>query len=123
MDRVFFILGSLLAGLSVAAGAFGAHGATKFMSEQQLIWIEKAARYNMYHALALMFVAWALTRWPGQAGLLKAAGWVFVAGIAIFSGSLYIMSFTNLRLGYITPVGGVAFIVGWLLLALAAWKS
>jgi len=123
MDRIFFIIGSLLAGISVAAGAFGAHGATKFMSEQQLVWIEKAARYNMYHALALMLVALAFTRLPGQAGLLVAAGWAFVAGMVLFSGSLYIMSLTGLRLGYITPAGGVAFGLGWLLLAIAAWRG
>jgi uncharacterized membrane protein YgdD (TMEM256/DUF423 family) len=123
MERIFFILGSLLAGLSVAAGSFGAHGATKFMSAEQLIWMEKAARYNMYHALALLGVAWALTRWASQAGLLNAAGWSFVVGIVLFSGSLYIMAFTPLRLGYITPAGGVAFVLGWILLAIAAWQG
>ena len=123
MDRLFFILGSLLAALSVAAGSFGAHGATKFMSEQQLVWMEKAARYNMYHALAILIVAWALTHWPAQVNLLNAAGWSFVVGIALFSGSLYIMSFSNLRLGLVTPAGGVAFVLGWILMVIAVWKS
>jgi len=123
MVRVFVIIGSLLGALSVAAGSFGAHGATKFMSVEQIVWMEKAARYNMYHALALLVVAWALSQWPEQASLLNAAGWAFVVGVALFSGSLYIMSFSSLKLGLITPAGGVAFVLGWVLLAIAAWKG
>jgi uncharacterized membrane protein YgdD (TMEM256/DUF423 family) len=123
MTNNFFFIGSILAAISVAMGSFAAHGATKFMTEQQLGWMEKAARYNMYHALALFAVAWALTRWTSQAGLLNIAGWSFVAGVALFSGSLYIMAFSKLRLGYITPTGGVAFVLGWILLAIAALKG
>ncbi len=123
MSNLFFSIGSLLAAFSVGMGAFAAHGATQFMSAKQLEWMEKAARYNMYHALALLAAAWALTYFPAQANLIKCAGWSFVAGVALFSGSLYIMAFSNLRLGYITPLGGVAFVTGWLLLAAAAWKS
>lgn len=123
MTNVFFSIGAILGAVSVSLGAFAAHGATKFMTEKQLGWMEKAARYNMYHALALFVVAWALTRWTSQTGLLNAAGWSFVAGIAIFSGSLYVMAFSSLRLGYITPLGGVAFVLGWILLAIAAWKG
>jgi uncharacterized membrane protein YgdD (TMEM256/DUF423 family) len=123
MDRFFFILGSVLAGLSVAAGSFGAHGATRFMTEEQLVWMEKAARYNMYHALAILITALALTRWPAQAGLLNAAAWAFAAGIVLFSGSLTIMAFSDLRLGLVTPAGGAAFVLGWTLLAIAVWKS
>jgi uncharacterized membrane protein YgdD (TMEM256/DUF423 family) len=123
MTNNFFFIGAILAAISVAMGSFAAHGATKFMTEQQLGWMEKAARYNMYHALALFAVAWALTRWTSQAGLLNIAGWSFVAGVAFFSGSLYIMAFSKLRLGYITPAGGVAFVLGWILLAIAALKG
>lgn len=123
MSNLFFPLGAILAALSVSLGAFAAHGAVKFMTEQQLGWMEKAARYNMYHALALFIAAWALTQFPAQANLIKAAGWSFIAGIALFSGSLYLMAFFALRLGYITPLGGIAFVLGWLLLALAAWKG
>lgn len=123
MTNTFFGLGSLLAAFSVAMGAFAAHGATKFMSVKQLEWMEKAARYNTYHALALLAVAWALTYFTAQTNLLKWSGWSFVAGIALFSGSLYIMAFTNWRLGMITPLGGVAFVTGWALLAIAAWKG
>jgi len=123
MERIFFTIGSLLAGFSVAMGAFAAHSAQKFMTEQQLGWMEKAARYNMYHALAILVIAWALMQWPGQASLLSWAGWSFVAGIVLFSGSLYVMAFSPLRLGMVTPLGGVAFILGWILMAIAAWKS
>ena len=123
MTKIFFLTGSLLAAFAVAMGAFAAHGATKFMTEQQLGWMEKAARYNMYHALGILVIAWALTQWPGQASLLHWAGWSFVVGIALFSGSLYVMAFSPLRLGLITPLGGVAFILGWILMAIAAWKG
>jgi uncharacterized membrane protein YgdD (TMEM256/DUF423 family) len=76
----------------------------------------------MYHALALLAAAWAATRWPGP--LTTAAGWLFVAGTLIFSGSLYALSLSGLRwLGAITPLGGIAFIGGWLCLALAAWRG
>ncbi len=123
MERIFFITGSLFAALSVSMGAFAAHGATKFMTESQMGWLEKAARYNMYHALAILFVAWALTYWSEQAGLLSLAGWSFVTGIVLFSGSLYVMAFSSLRLGMVTPLGGVAFVLGWILMAIAAWKN
>ncbi|GAB4541871.1 MAG: DUF423 domain-containing protein [Anaerolineales bacterium] len=122
MSNLFFAIGSLFAALSVGMGAFAAHAATRLMTEQQLGWMEKAARYNMYHAFALMLTAWALTYWMERAALLYGAGWCFVAGILLFSGSLYVMAFTPLRLGYITPLGGVAFVAGWLLLAAAAWQ-
>ena len=85
--------------------------------------MEKAARYNMYHALAILIVAWALTQWPGQAALLSWAGWSFVAGIVLFSGSLYVMAFSPLQLGLVTPFGGVAFVLGWVLMAIAALKG
>ena len=123
MTNIFFSIGAMFAAVSVAFGAFAAHGAAKFMTPDQLTWMEKAARYNMYHALALLAVAWALTQWNQQAGLLNTAGWSFIIGILLFSGSLYVMSFSRLRLGYITPAGGVAFILGWILLAIAAWKG
>lgn len=123
MINTFFSIGAILAAISIALGAFAAHGATRFMTPDQLTWMEKAARYNMYHALALMATAWALTHWGKQSGLLHAAGWSFVAGIVLFSGSLYIMAFSNLRLGYITPAGGAAFVLGWVLLAIAAWRG
>lgn len=123
MQRLFFSLGAWLAALSVGMGAYGAHGATKFMSDEQLIWVEKGARYQMYHALALFAVAWALTYWVKQAKLLKASGWLFVAGTLFFSFSLYIMAFTGIDLGYVTPLGGVAYGLGWIGLAEAARRG
>jgi uncharacterized membrane protein YgdD (TMEM256/DUF423 family) len=83
---------------------------------------ETGVRYHMYHALALLAVAWAATRWPG--GAVNASGWLFVAGIVLFSGSLYALSLSGVRwLGAITPLGGLAFVAGWLCLAWAAWKA
>ena len=80
---------------------------------------ETGARYQMYHALGLIAVAWAVTRWPGAAAAW--AGWLFVAGTVLFSGSLYALALTGVRwLGAITPLGGVAFLAGWTCLALAA---
>ncbi len=122
-ERTFFITGAILAGLAVAIGAFGAHGAKKILSPEALIWLEKAARYEMYHALALFPVAWALRVWPGQAKWLVAAGTMFIIGTVLFSGSLYTMAFTGINLGYVTPAGGVAYMLGWIALAVAAWKS
>ncbi len=82
---------------------------------------ETGVRYQMYHALALLGVAWACTRWPGA--LVSAGGWLFVAGTLLFSGSLYVLALTGVRgLGAITPLGGLAFLAGWLCLALAAAK-
>lgn len=122
MDRVFFALGSLLALLAVAAGAFGAHALRSRLTPEMLSAFEVGARYHMYHALALLAVAWVGTRWPG--GAVTAAGWLFLAGIVVFSGSLYLLSLTGQRwLGAITPLGGVAFMLGWLMLAWSAWKA
>lgn len=122
MDRVFFGLGSLLALLAVAAGAFGAHALRGRLTPEALGSFEVAARYHMYHALALLAVAWAATRWPG--GAVTAAGWLFLAGTVVFSGSLYLLSLTGQRwLGAMTPFGGVAFMLGWLMLAWNVWKA
>jgi uncharacterized membrane protein YgdD (TMEM256/DUF423 family) len=119
--RVFVVLGALFAGLSVAAGAFGAHALRDQLEPRMLEVFETAARYQMYHALALFAVAWLIQQTQAQAAQL--AGWAFVAGILLFSGSLYAMALTGVRvLGAITPVGGVAFIVGWCALAVAAMR-
>ena len=122
MDRLFFGLGALSAFLAVAAGAFGAHALRVRLAPDLLAVFETAARYQMYHALGLVAVAWAAARWPG--GLVEWAGWLFVAGTVLFSGSLYGLALTGVRwLGAITPLGGVAFLVGWLCLALAARRG
>ena len=122
MDRVFFTLGALSALLAVAAGAFGAHALRSRMVPDMLSVFEVGARYHMYHALALLAVGWAVGRWPGGAAVT--AGWLFVAGTIVFSGSLYMLSLTGQRwLGAITPLGGLAFIVGWGALAWAALRG
>jgi uncharacterized membrane protein YgdD (TMEM256/DUF423 family) len=122
MDRVFFGLGALSALLAVAAGAFGAHALRNRLVPDTLVVFETSARYHMYHALGLLAAAWAVSRWPG--GAATAAGWLFVAGTVVFSGSLYLLSFTGQRwLGAVTPLGGLAFILGWAALAWAALRG
>jgi uncharacterized membrane protein YgdD (TMEM256/DUF423 family) len=122
MDRIFFAVGSVSAFIAVGLGAFGAHGLKARLAPELLATFEVGVRYQMYHALALLAVAWACTRWPGTA--VTIAGWLFVAGTVIFSGSLYALSLSGVRwLGAITPFGGLALLGGWLCLAWAAWKG
>lgn len=122
MDRLFFMLGSLSAFLAVVLGAFGAHALKARLPADLLAVFEVGVRYQMAHALALLAVAWAHTRWPG--GVLTTGGWLFVAGTVFFSGSLYLMALTGTRwLGAVTPIGGVAWLAAWLCLAWAAWRS
>jgi uncharacterized membrane protein YgdD (TMEM256/DUF423 family) len=122
MDRVFFTIGSVSAFIAVALGAFAAHGLKSRLEPALLATFETGVRYHMYHALALLAVGWACTRWPGPAA--NASGWLFVAGTVLFSGSLYALALTGTRwLGAITPVGGLAFLAGWLCLAWSAWKA
>jgi uncharacterized membrane protein YgdD (TMEM256/DUF423 family) len=121
MERFFFAAGSLLAFLAVALGAFAAHALKARLSAEMLTIFETGVRYHTYHALALLAVGWASSRWPASSAHL--AGWAFLIGILVFSGSLYLLSLTGMRwLGAITPIGGLAFLIGWLLLAWAAWR-
>jgi uncharacterized membrane protein YgdD (TMEM256/DUF423 family) len=122
MDRTFFALGCVLAFLGVVAGAFAAHGLKDHLTAHQFdIW-ETGARYHMYQSLALLGVAWAATRWPGRA--VDLAGWLFVAGVVLFSGSLYLLAVTDVKvLGAITPLGGLCFLVGWAALAWGVWRG
>ena len=136
VSRLFLMLGALSAAISVAAGAFGAHALRARVEPRLLEVFETAARYQMYHALALIAVALLLARTgsssvtaavlgppPGNS-LIVASGWCFVVGTVLFSGSLYAMMFTGIRaLGAITPLGGVAFIAGWICLGTAAVRS
>lgn len=122
MDRLFLILGAVSGFVSVAAGAFGAHALKARLPDDLLAVFETGARYQMFHALALVAVAWAWTRWPG--GAATVAGWLFVVGTVLFSGSLYALALSGSRgLGAITPIGGVAFLAGWLALAWAALRG
>jgi uncharacterized membrane protein YgdD (TMEM256/DUF423 family) len=119
MDRTFFALGAASALISVGAGAFGAHALRARLSPELLTVFETGARYQMYHALALFVAAWAVTRWPGPWAVR--AGWLFVAGTLLFSGSLYALALSGVPwLGAVTPLGGVAFLAGWGCLLLAA---
>jgi uncharacterized membrane protein YgdD (TMEM256/DUF423 family) len=122
MERFFFALGSLSAMIGVAAGAFGAHALKARLPPDLLIVFETGVRYQLVHSLALLAVAWAVMRWPGRA--TTSAGVLFVAGIVLFSGSLYALALTGVRtLGIITPLGGAAFIAGWACLAWGAWRT
>ena len=122
MTRVFFVLGSVSAALAVGIGAFAAHGLSGRVTPDMLAVFETGARYHMYHALALLAVAWVSTR--GAGGTATAAGWLFVVGTVLFSGSLYLLVVSGQRwLGAVTPLGGAAFIAGWLALAAAAWRA
>lgn len=122
MERIFFSLGALLAGLAVLAGAYGAHGGETSLGQDQIRWMAKAARYQMYHGLGLIIVAWACTQWPEQVRWFYAAGFLFLLGTLCFCGSLYFMTFSGGNAGYITPIGGIAFMTGWLILAVGVWR-
>ena len=114
--RLFVVLGSCNMLLAVALGAFGAHGLKSRVTAELLTVWQTAVLYHMVHALGLLLVGLLAVHLP-----VKGAGWTLLAGIVLFSGSLYLMVLTGLRpLGIITPLGGVAFLAGWLLLALAA---
>lgn len=122
MSRLFFAFGSGFALIAVITGAFAAHTLKSKLSPDMFQVFEVAVRYQMYHALGLIAVAWAASQWSSQ--LIAASGWLFVTGIVIFSGSLYILSLTGVRwLGAITPIGGIAFIVGWGCLLWTAIRS
>lgn len=117
-SKFFMVAGAILGGLGVALGAFGAHGLKSMVTPDRLQVFETAVRYEMYHAVALLFVGWMMQQ-AGMAGLAK-SGWMFLAGTLIFSGSLYVLVLTDTRwLGAITPLGGVAFVLGW---AFLAWE-
>lgn len=119
MSRLFLEVGAASGFLGVALGAFAAHILEGRLTAHYLEVFETGVRYQMYHAIALVLVALAFERWPSAA--LATAGWCFVAGILVFSGSLYVLSLTGVRwLGAITPLGGVAFLAGWVCLAWGA---
>ena len=122
MAAGWFATGAALCGLGVMLGAFGAHALRDRLSADLLGVFETGVRYHLIHALGLLAVAWAASRWPGP--YITAAGWLFVAGITIFSGSLYVLAISGIRwLGAITPIGGVCLIVGWGLLAVGALRA
>jgi uncharacterized membrane protein YgdD (TMEM256/DUF423 family) len=122
MERFFVMAGGSLALLGVALGAFAAHALQGRLDPSDLDTFEVAVRYQMYHALALLFLGLAMTRWPG--GLSGWAGWAFLAGTVVFSGSLYALVLTGVRgLGAVTPIGGLALLAGWILTILHVARS
>jgi uncharacterized membrane protein YgdD (TMEM256/DUF423 family) len=122
MDRAFALAGALSAFIAVAAGAFGAHALRARLAPDLLVVFETGARYQMYHALALLAVAWASNHWPGTP--LRMAGWLFIGGTLLFSGSLYLLALTGARwLGAVTPLGGLLFLAGWAALAIGVAKG
>ena len=122
MTRIFLSVASILAGLAVAAGAFASHALKEKLTERALEIFETGAKYQMYHALALLVVGLWLSVAQTPQTLLIAAGNAFIVGIVIFSGSLYVLSLSGIKwLGAITPLGGAAFLIGWGCLAIAAW--
>jgi uncharacterized membrane protein YgdD (TMEM256/DUF423 family) len=123
LTKFFVILGSLNAGLSVILGAFGAHVLKEQLTERLMTTFQTGIQYHFFHALGLIAVAFVASQLPGS-NLVKWSGWLMFGGILLFSGSLYLLSITGIRwFGAITPLGGVAFIVSWLLLALSAFKG
>jgi uncharacterized membrane protein YgdD (TMEM256/DUF423 family) len=122
--KIFVAIGALLMIIGVGAGAFGAHGLSSYFSRFPNLegTYETAVRYHIYHALGILFVAWAAVQWPGA--LTSWAGYLMLAGVIIFSGSLYLLVFTRMSwLGAITPIGGVALLAGWACLFIAAWRQ
>lgn len=122
MTRTFFVLGALLAGIGIAAGAFGAHALHTRIPAGRLDTWEIAVRYQVYHGLALLAVAWGTDRWPGAG--LQLGGWLLLAGALIFAATLYAIALGAPRwLGAVTPLGGVCLIAGWLVLAWRVWHA
>lgn len=120
--KLFLLLGAIHAFLAVALGAFGAHGLEGKISDKYLKTWNTAVQYQMFHAIGLFVVALLADKFP-QTNLITSAGWSMFIGIILFSGSLYVLSITGIKvLGAITPLGGVAFLIGWVLLGLAAVK-
>lgn len=122
--RLFLILGSINMAISIALGAFGAHGLKGKVTERMIANWETGAHYHMIHAIALLIIGLVLAKMTGSTGMMKTSGYLIFAGILLFSGSLYVMALTGVtKLGMITPIGGVAFIVGWILFAISSYKQ
>ena len=122
MVKIFLFIGSILAGLSVAGGAFASHALNDRLSDRFLEILETGTKYQMNQALALILVAILINSQENTPITMVGAGYAFIIGILIFSGSLYALSLTGIKwLGAIAPIGGAALIIGWLSLAIAAW--
>jgi uncharacterized membrane protein YgdD (TMEM256/DUF423 family) len=121
--KLFLVLGSIATLLAVAIGAFGAHGLKARIAPELLAVYKTGVEYHFYHALGLILVGLAAYHFP-ESAYLRGAGWAMLAGILLFSGSLYLLALTGLGwLGAITPFGGVAFLAAWGLFAAAVLKA
>lgn len=121
MLQIFLTIAAIFGGFSVAAGAFGAHALRQKVSERMLEIFDTGARYQMYHALALLLVAVLISRFETPPITLLVSGWLFIIGVVIFSGSLYAITFSGIKsLGAIAPLGGIALMAGWATLAITA---
>ena len=123
MPKMFLSIAGTLAALAVLLGAFGAHGLKAELAPEMMAVYQTAVQYHMWHALGLAIIALALPQWP-HLTLLRWAAWLMVLGVVLFSGSLYALALTEIKmLGAITPFGGLAFIIAWIMFAAAMWKS
>jgi len=124
MFKLFVVLGALNAFVSIALGAFGAHGLKDKLSAHYMDIYHTGVQYQMMHAIGLLIVGILAEKLAGQSGLIGCAGWLMFAGIIFFSGSLYVLSVTKINvLGAITPIGGVLFLVSWILVVIAVVKG
>ena len=128
MQKSFLIIGTILAGLAVVLGAFGAHGLKKLVGPETVSTYQTGVQYQMYHALALLFLGVLYER--SQNSLLNFAGIFFIGGVVLFSGSLYLLASLKAMdkigttgIGLITPIGGLLFIIGWILLLISLLKK
>jgi uncharacterized membrane protein YgdD (TMEM256/DUF423 family) len=120
VDRTFLLIGAIAGFLAVMLGAFGAHGLRARLSPEMMAVFETGVRYHMYHALAIIAVGLMLPSLGGW--LVRFSGWAFTIGIVLFSGSLYALAFTGVTtFGAVTPLGGLAFLIGWACLIIAAF--
>ena len=123
MPKMFLSIAGTLAALAALLGAFGAHGLKAKLAPEMMAVYQTAVQYHMWHALGLAIIALALPQWP-HLTLLRWAAWLMVLGVVLFSGSLYALALTEIKmLGAITPFGGLAFIIAWIMFAAAMWKS
>lgn len=121
-QKILLLLGVLMGFTAVAAGAFGAHALKHKLEPEMLSAFEVGVRYQMYHALAIFLSVWLSTVIPGSLGILS--GWLFVGGVSLFSGSLYLLALTGIRMfGAVTPIGGILLLAGWVCLAILLLKN
>lgn len=123
MQKLFLLAGSVAMALAVALGAFGAHGLKNMLTDEMMDIFETGVKYHFYHAIGLLVIG-LVAQHMSESLLLQWSGWMMIVGILIFSGSLYILSIAGIRwMGAITPIGGLCFIISWILLAWASWSN